>query len=60
MTAREWGASDIYWVEAMGANTLQGIGQSPTTESYPAQNVHETQWCYYWPNSAMSSGHDGG
>lgn len=60
MTAGEWGASDIYWVEAMDANTLQCIGQSPTTENYPAQNVHETEWYYYWPNSATSNGHDGG
>lgn len=60
MTAGKWGASDIYWVEAMDANTLQCIGQPSTTENYPAQNVHETESCYYWPNSATSNGHDGG
>lgn len=32
MTAGEWGASDIYWVEAMDANTLQGIGQYPVIQ----------------------------
>lgn len=47
MTVRGVGASDIYWVEAMDAKNPT---RHRTVPSYPAQNVHETQWCCYWPN----------